>query len=352
MKKTLSLLLMITLITACKKELSEPNKSVREQPEDQQLKPPPPPSNANPAFAFQDYFTQGNRSIPGIFVMDISGANKTKVYSNYTNQTINYPDFPAWSADGTKLCFILNGADLYTLNIALVNGVPTGSGPTKIGDGVAAGGTYKQGKWRPGTSQIASVWKKTGDPDKILLLPSTGGSPTVLYTSSSADWVIENDIAFKSNGTNLVFSERQISTGLVYLKVLDVTTNLVIKSIDLSQYKSIRELDWAKTAGSNIVAITTVPKCETPLIGPSSIHQLQTVDVGAASPLLTWLKNDVGNIAWSPDDTQITVPSALARVCNPTTGCCSSSYSKFSVYTIASATSTGNYTGNNTDWKR
>ena len=254
MKKIISSLALIVLISACKKEVLESDKLLQLQPENQQLKPPPPP-NANPAFAFRDNFTQGNRSIPAIYVMDVTGANKTRVYSNYTAQTTQYPDFPAWSADGLKLCFTLNSKDLYTLNISLVNGVPTGSGATKIGDGVAAGGSYKQGKWRPGANQIACVWKKTGDPDKIHLLPSTGGSASVLYNAASTDWIIEDDIACKSDGSNLVFSERQISTGFVFLKVLDITTSQVIKTIDLSQYKSVREMDWGKLTGSNTVAI-------------------------------------------------------------------------------------------------
>ena len=255
MKKIISSLALIVLISACKKEVLESDKLLQLQPENQQLKPPPPP-NANPAFAFRDNFTQGNRSIPAIYVMDVTGANKTKVYSNYTAQTTNYPDFPAWSADGTKLCFTLNSADLYTLNISLVNGVPTGSGATKIGDGVAGGGSYKQGKWRPGANQIACVWKKSGDPDKIHLLPSTGGSATVLYTAASTDWFIEEDLSFKSDGSNLVFSERQVSTGNVFLKVLDVNTSQVIKSIDLSQYRNVVELDWGKSAGTNMPRMT------------------------------------------------------------------------------------------------
>ena len=348
MKKIISSLALIVLIIACKKtELAV--QSNQETTTTTSQKPPPPPGNANPAFAFRDNFTQGNRSILAIYVMDVTGANKTKVYSNYTAQTTNYPDFPAWSPDGTKLCFTLNSADLYTLNISLVNGVPTGSGATKIGDGVAAGGSYKQGKWRPGQNQIACVWKKTGDPDKIHLLPSTGGAATVLYTAASTDWLIENDIAFKSDGIGLVFSERQVSTGNVYLKVLDVNSSLVIKSIDLSQYKSVAEMDWARSSGSNIVAITTIPLCSN---NPSARHQLQTIDVSAASPSLSLLRNDEGNICWGPDDLQIGVAAGSNHSC--ANGCCSSLYIGKGIYTIA----TNSYTlpsysgGDHHDWKR
>jgi hypothetical protein len=349
MKKIISSLALIVLITACKKEVSNSDNPLLSQKQFESKKPTSPPANANPVFAFQDYFTQSNRSLPGIFVMDLSGANKTRVYANYTNQTYQTPDHPAWSGNGSQLCFTLNSADLYTLNIALVNGVPTGSGATKIADGVAAGGSYKQGKWKPGFSQIASVFKKTGDPDKIHLLPSTGGSPTILYTAASTDWVLENDIAFKSDGSNLVFSEKQTSTGKVFLKVLDVSTSQVIKSMDLSQYKSIAEMDWARSSGSNTVAITTVPLCAN---NPTGIHQLQTVDVGAATPALTLMKNDEGNICWGPDDLQIGVAAGLGRACG--IGCCFSQYFGKGIYTIATNTySLPSYSGgNHHDWKR
>lgn len=354
MKKITASIALLALFAACKKtEVLVQN----EQPTSAVNKKPSPPTSANPVFAYQDYKKINNQlTVPAIYVMDVTGANVTAVYTNYSGQgnnaIINRPDYPAWSPDGTKLCFTLNEADLYTLNISIVNGVATGSGATKIGDGVAAGGTYKQGKWRPGASQIACVWKKSAEPDKIHLLGSTGGTATVLYAAVNTDWVIEDDIAFRSDGSHLVFSERQISTAKVFLKVLDLNSNSVIKSIDLSQYKSIREMDWGKTSGSNIVAITTVPYCDGTQIGTSGIHQLQTIDVSASSPSLTLIKNDEGNICWAPGDQQIGVAAGLARVCGAS--CCSSQYIGKGIYTIATNTYTlpSYYGGNHHDWKR
>ena len=365
MKKIISSLALIILIAACKKtEISTPSEQESITTGSERQGPPPPPVNANPAFAFSDYKKINQQlSVLSIYVMDVTGANPTPVYSNYSgngnNTVVNYPDYPAWSPDGSKLCFTLNTKDLYTLNISLVSGVPTGSNATKIGDGVAGGGSYKQGKWRPGANQIACVWKKTGDPDKIRILPSGGGSPSDLYTAASTDWTLEDDIAFKSNGSNLVFSERQVSTGNVFLKVLDVNTSLVIKSIDLSQYGSIREVEWAKSSGSNTVFITTEPRCDS--INNGGAHSLRKVDVGAASPSLTFLSLSVGNICISPDDTKITVSAGVGAVCNPNSPfCCSFSYSGALILTLATNTSAstgfngtegaGRY--NYYDWKR
>jgi hypothetical protein len=364
MKKIFSSIALVLIISACKKDFSESLKADQSQSELQTKKPtPPPPANANPVFAFEDIKKISNQlSVFAIYVMDVDGANRTSVYTNYSgngnNVTINNPDYPAWSADGTKLCFTLNSVDLYTLDISVVNGVPTGSNATKIGDGVAGGGSYKQGKWRPGQNQIACVWKKTGVSDQINLLPSTGGSPTVLYTAASTDWVIENDIAFKSDGSNLLFSERQLSTGNVYLNVLDVSNGQVTKSIDMSQFSSIvhvdriAELDWGKSSGSNTVAITTRPQCDGSHIGLTGIHQLFTLDVSATSPALTWIMDDVGNISYSSDDSKITIPNGLGRINGG--GCSISSYNAMRIYTFnPSGITSPSYTGgNHHDWKR
>ena len=364
MRKITAILLTIVIVSSCQKNLKDYDNTgeLQQAGLEKQPPPPPPPANANPAFAFQDYKRINNQlTVPAIYVMDVSGANVTAVYTNYSGQgnnvIVNRPDYPAWSADGTKLCFTLNSADLYTLNISLVNGVPIGSGATKIGDGVAGGGSYKQGKWRPGANQIACVWKRTGDPDKIHLLPSSGGSPAVLYTANTG-WNIEDDIAFKSDGSNLVFSERQVSTGNVYLKVLDASNGQVINSIDMGQFSAIvniekiPEMDWKRSAGSNEVGIITDPRCDGTSVGINDIHRLYTLDVSAGTPALNFVKNDQGNISFSPDDLKTTSHSGLASVCGPS--CCGRSYNGILIYTFATQNlSFPAYTGgNHHDWKR
>lgn len=357
MKKATIFFLSVILLSACRKTVQEFD-NTQQVPEETTQKRPALPSNANPAFAFKSYFSVGQRIIPGIYVMDVNGANKTKVYSNYNSQVIHDVDYPAWNETGDKLCFTSDFADLYTLNISLVNGVPTGSGATKIADGIAAGGKYKQGKWRPGASQIACLWKKTGEADKIHLVPSAGGSPTVLYTAANTDWVIEDDIAFNPDGSRLLFSERQVSTGFIYLKVFDLNLAMVINSSDMSQFKYIKELDWARTAGTNTIAIITVPNCDNTYIGSQGINQLYTLDVSSSTPSLTWRKDDLGNsISWSPDDLKINVaPYTSASYCNTTTGCCNREYNQsFRILTLSTgvfSTWFSNFQVIHPDWKR
>jgi Tol biopolymer transport system component len=315
-------------------------------------KPPSTPGNANPKIVYKrNYQVNPNRSVPAIYVMDENGENKTKVYSNYTNQTYQSPDYPAWSPDGTKLCFTLNGADLYTLSISIINGYPSGSNPIKIGDGVTGGGSYRKGAWRPGANQIACVWQHTADPYKIHILPSSGGSPSTIYTSVNNDWVIEDYLSFKSDGSRLAFIERQISTGYNFLKVLDVSNGSIIKSIDLSQFKLITGMDWRKSSGSNIVAISIWPLCS---IDYSGQRKLYSLDVDSPAPSPTLLSNsEKDGVSWSSDDSKIvTMWGTISSVCG--NGCCVRHLSGIASFSLNSQTTTSieQSSAVNPDWRR
>lgn len=335
MKKITSFFLTVLLFAACSKTIEESENQQKPAEEIMQKGKPIPPTPANPVLVYaKTYFTNnGMQYYSGITVVDENGANETKVYSKMS-QPVSHP---AWNETGTKLCFTADNANLYTLNISLVNGVSTGSGATKIADGIAAGGQYMQGKWRPGANQIASVWKKTGETDKIRILPASGGTASVLYASANADWIIGNDIAFNPDGSKLVFIERQVSVDQNFLKVFDLNSNAVINTIDLSQFKSVFELDWGKTAGTNMVAILAVPRCDGSPAGNQGINQLYTLDVSSSTPTLTLRKDDAGgNLSISPNDLKFTVKdNYTSPVCSPTTGCCVRSYYSYGFKTFS-----------------
>ncbi len=359
MKKAAIFFLAVILLVACSKSNQEYDNLQKPAEETMQKGKPAPPANANPVLAFtKTYFTNNlTQWYAGITVADENGANETKVYSKLS-QPVSHP---AWNETGAKLCFTADNANLYTLNISLNNGVPTGSGATKIADGIAAGGQYKQGKWRPGANQIASVWKKASETDKIRILPASGGTASVLYAAANADWTIGDDISFNPNGSKLVFIERQISTDQNYLKIFDLNLNTVINTIDLSQFKSITELDWGKTAGTNMVAILTVPRCSESYPGNQGIYQLYTIDVSSPTPLLTWRKDDAAyNLSISPGDLKFTVKNYYqSQTCSPVTGCCTRSYYTYGFKTFSFAnpsTPITDFDSNpiriNPDWKR
>jgi hypothetical protein len=358
MKQATILFIMVILIAACSKTIKDSENPVLSAEETIQRKPSPP-ATANPALAYMKIFKVGNnRYPPGIFVIDENGTNETMVYANYSGQYTQWVTFPAWNQAGTKLCFTSDNADLFTLNISLVNGVPTGSGAMKIANGIAAGGQYKQGKWQPGSNMIASVWKKTGEVDKIHILPSGGGAASVLYAAADADRTIGDDISFNPEGSKLVFIERQELTDQNYLKVFDLNLNAVINTIDLSQFKSVFELDWGKTAGTNMVAILTVPRCDETPEGQEGMHQFYTIDVSSGSPLLTLRKTNAGrNISVSANDSKFTVldnPSMYS--CSPTTGCCTRTYNLygFKAFSLITGAQLFSLTTNTSgpDWKR
>jgi hypothetical protein len=357
MKKLFPILAFSFLLYGCKKDIKTSDQQEANQQENLQRKPPPP-ATANPAITYMKIFTAGNKYPSGIYMVDANGANETRVYANYSGQYTQWVNYPAWNEAGTKVCFTSDNADLYTLNISVVNGVPTGSGATKIANGQATGGQYKQGKWRPGANQIASVWKKTGETDKIHIMPSTGGTPAVLYAAANSDWTIGDDISFNTDGSKLVFIERQSSTDQNFLKVLDMISNTVINTIDLSQFKSVFELDWGKTAGTNMVAILTVPRCDETPEGQEGMHQFYTIDVSSTTPLLTLRKTNAGrNLSISADDSKFTVldnPSMYS--CSPTTGCCTRSYNAygFKAFSLSTGAALFSLTTNTSgpDWKR
>jgi hypothetical protein len=335
MKKATILFFTTITFFACQKNAPDENNATVQ--EELNTAKAPPPAAANPVLVYtKTYFTNNlTQHYAGITVADENGANETKVYSK-TTQPVSHP---AWNESGNKLCFTADNANLYTLNISLLNGVPTGSGATKIADGIAAGGQYKQGKWRPGSTQIASVWKKPGETDKIRILPSSGGTASVLYSASNQDRVIESDISFSPNGSKLVFIEKQVSTDQVYLKVFDLNLNSVINTIDMSQFKSISELDWGKTAGTNMVAIITVPRCDGSNAGNQGINQLYSIDVSSPTALLTWRKDDAAyNLSVSPNDLKFTVKDYYqSQSCSQVTGCCVRNYYTYGFKTFSFA---------------
>lgn len=359
MKKITTFFLTAILFAACSKTIQEPGDLQQPSAETAQKGKPVPPAAANPVFVYTKvYFTKNAvQNYTGITVADENGANETKVYSKM-GQPVSQA---AWNETGTMICFTADNADLYTLNFSIVNGVPNGSGAAKIANGIAAGGQYKQGKWRPGANQIACVWKKTGEPDKIHIIPSGGGSASVLYAAANADRVIGDDISFNPEGSQLVFIERQVSTDQNFLKVFDMNSNAVINTIDLSQFKSVFELDWGKTSETNMVAILTVPRCDGSYTGNQGINQLYTIDVSSTAPLLTWRKDDAGhNLSISPNDQKFTVKDNYSSpVCSPTTGCCTRSYytGGFKTFSFANPLiSITDFDANpirfNPDWKR
>ncbi len=310
------------------------------------------PGNSNPVIAYNRYYqVNNNRSVPAIYVMDADGGNKTKVYTNYTNQTFQTPDYPAWSSEGTRLCFTLNGKDLYTLAITLVNGYPVGSNPIKIGDGVAGGGSYRKGAWKPGADQISCVWQRNGDPYKIHILPAAGGTPSIIYTSASNDWVIEDYLSFKSDASALVFAERQLSTGNNFLKVFDISTNTIIKTINLSQFKSVTGIDWGKTPGSNTIVFSIIPLCSQ---DPNGVHKLYTIDINTPEPTLVMLSNiEMDGVSWSPDDSKIAVMrGGVTSVCG--NGCCIRRLDGISTFSFSTQNSVfiESSPAKNPDWKR
>lgn len=355
MKQITICIALMTILFACKKsEMTVQQNEISSTAVNK--KPTPPPGNANPAIAYKGQFVpKPNLTVPALFVMDANGDNKTNIYSNYSARSVNRPDFPAWSPDGTKLCFTLNETDLYTLSISLSNGTPTGSNATKIGDGVAGGGNYRKGVWNPTANEIASVWLQNNKPTTIRIIPAVGGAPVTLYASSSTDFIIGDHLSFSPDGSKLVFVERQQSTGNNIMKIIERSTGNILREIDLSQFLRITGIDWANTSGSNIVAFTEWPLCS---VDNNGFRKLYSIDVAASSPTPVLLSNNERDgVTWAPDDLKVACMGGggLSSFCNPSTNCCGRNYygiHTFTLSTQSSVTINMEFSAVNPDWKR
>ena len=317
---------------------------------------PAPNLSANPAITFIRWYTvfrQGNYTfqVPAVWVMDANGANPTMVYANYVfngrngQNSYNYVYDPTWSPNGQKICFNLAASgmmrDLYTMNISLVNGVPTSSNVTKICDGAASGGYYRKGVWSPTANEIAVVFAHNPDPMKIQIVPSTGGTPTTIYTcASNPDYGLNAFISYSPDGSQIAFNEVQNSTGYKWLKILDRATGLVIKTIDVSQFYVIHGIDWSRTANSSTVAFSASLSST----GPDNVY---TIDVSAGSPTPVLRKSGGKHPSWSPDD------SKFVFLATSWSGGVSS-YNGLRTFTLSNSAITNLSTSNDQypDWKR
>jgi|GEM_PF-7116733 Tol biopolymer transport system component len=274
---------------------------------------------SNPALTFrhQDHYVTSSLPVPAIYVANADGTNPAVVYLNYKKKngvtTLNRPDHPTWSNNGQKICFVLNDTDLYTINVSVVNGVPTGTNALKIANGVSRGGRFFKPAWQPGDIQIASVFSNGVDAPTIRLIPSSGGTQTTLYKSPTGYTLIsrafggasEAHLTFNGDGSKLAFIEQEVATGASRLRVLDVASKAIAQDVALPlAYYSFLGIDWSNTQ-ANVLAFSARPDpCK---VSTAATAALYTIDLGASNAAPAIIFNDVEDCSWSPDDTRIAV---------------------------------------------
>lgn len=289
--------------------------------------PPPPPTPANSAIIFNVDTTfqhKGQaRSVQAIFVMDADGSHRKMIYHDFitsgSSWSIGTASNPSWSGNGQQICFsgrvvwnsippIRPGSStnsVFTLNFSLVNGVPTASNVTKILDGAGNGIDYKNPTWSPTVNEIAvSVSYVNGDPDKIQIVPSTGGTPTTILTTPTDHGITA--LCFSPDGSRIAYQLRNFLTGEKWIKVIERATGIPLNSIVLDPAYSWQNLDWSRTSGSSTLTFRNI------IPNTGAQGTLFTLDFSVSSTPVA-VGSNAAHPTWSPDDTKI----AFSESTNP-----------------------------------
>ncbi len=320
-RQMLFVMVLTFIIAACTKtstiDLGSPYNSLPAS----QLKspPPPPPSPANPAIVFNAdtvfQFRGQGRSVQAIFVMDADGSHRKMIYHDFltsgSSWSIGTASDPAWSGNGQQICFtgrvassstppirpLSGNLSVYTLNVSLVNGVPTASNLLKILDGAANGINYSTPRWSPTVNEIVVKTYQSGNPEKIQIIPSTGGTPTTIYTVPTTDYTLSSP-CFSPDGSKLAFHLRNSPTGEKWIKVIERSTGTALNSIVLDPAYSWSNLNWSNTSGSSTLTFRNI------IPNTGAQGTLFTLDFAISSTPVPVASN-AAYPTWSPDDSKI-----------------------------------------------
>jgi hypothetical protein len=240
--------------------------------------------------------------------MNADGSNLTRVYKSSLG--VIDPLSPAWSplgsgtqADPYSIAshhFPPSSVPLHVIDIAVVNGVPTGMNDRILADSADCGFCANPA-WSPLGDKIA-VDGACGGPG-LVAINAFSGAAQVLYTPP-AGRIVFGGSAWRSDGSRIAFVEdNDCDSGLPadqVIKILDLTTNppTVTRTLLQGQFTDINDLDWARTSDTLAFAAATVPN-------PSgSDFSIYTLDLLPTTPVPN-LRTAGRSPSWSPDDTQL-----------------------------------------------
>jgi dipeptidyl aminopeptidase/acylaminoacyl peptidase len=232
---------------------------------------------ADPAIAYRTF--QGNKHT--LNVMNADGSNQTKLY---TDAGI---DDPSWAPDGSAIAFEnrvgLSQSGLWRIDVAVVNGVPQGSNARLLAARDVDCGACGDPAWSPLGQEIAVAGRLgEGEPSDLFVIDANTGAPQSLFKPAAGRVV--NFPAWRADGSQIAFVERDWLGANFEIKILDRATLAILNTVSLGQFATLTHLDWARNQDTLA------------FVGDGSIY---TLDLPAGSPSFVI---DGSSPSFSPDD--------------------------------------------------
>jgi len=242
----------------------------------------------------------------GLSVMNADGSNQTVVVAANKTTSIG-AGLPSWSPDAKHIVFgasIAGVTGLWIVDVSVVNGTPVGGSLHKLQITCPSGASTPGGagpSWSPNGDVIALVAGCVQPWDgNIYVVPATGGTATVAYTSPSGfspEWP-----AWSPDGSKLVFVERG-DTGTTVpraLVVWDLNTSTRTELLSFSTTFFPKTPAWSNGGGQ--VAYSGV--------SGNSPEAVFTIAATGGTPVQVGLGDDP---TWSADDAKLAFTGTISR---------------------------------------
>lgn len=306
---------MVAVFASCSTDSSLPTSAVNDAVASSAGKGGIIAAVANPVIALEGGYQQGNKTYYSIAVMNADGSNLKHLIP--TQGGTSAPMNPTWSHNGTQISYLASNA-IKRMNVSVVNGVPTASSVTTMYSWTSADsiGVFMQA-WSSVGNEVAFPKRQYNASIpvaqrycKIMVLPTTGGSPTELYSENG---VAMYGITYSPDGSKIAFTTSNLATSYSERKIKVISRSdgslLASYTLDTTVANGTGQImDWSRSGANKLVFRSNSKNGTTN--GPNTIF---TFDLDAANPtpVQTGIptSQEAFSASWSPDNTKLVYPS-------------------------------------------